>query len=100
VCKSWKSLLLVRLWACRLLVGCNENSHEVEIRAPRVFGFLEKRLYNEGAIVKEGQVLFLMGMKPFPVQVEGAKAALAVQKAVFETARLNLRPAPHPLAYL
>ena len=72
-----------------------------EIRAPRVCDFLDKRLYSKGAIMKEGQVLFLMGMKPFQVQVEGAKTAIAMQKAVFETARMNsARPAPHPLAYL
>jgi membrane fusion protein (multidrug efflux system) len=56
----------------------------------RVSGFLDKRVYTEGSMVKEGQVLFLMDKKPFQVQVDGYTAALARQKAAFETARMNL----------
>ncbi|MBN3755321.1 biotin/lipoyl-binding protein, partial [Paraburkholderia sp. Tr-20389] len=41
-----------------------QSSREVEIRA-RVDGFLERRLYDEGSLVKEGQVLFVMDRKPF-----------------------------------
>ena len=40
-------------------VAQTKSSQEVEIRA-RVSGFLDKRTYTEGAIVKEGEVLFLM----------------------------------------
>lgn len=70
-------------------VAQTQSSHQVEIRA-RVSGFLDRRLYTEGAVVKEGQVLFLMDKKPFQAQVDSAAAALARQKAAFETARLNL----------
>jgi membrane fusion protein (multidrug efflux system) len=55
-----------------------------------VNGFLERRVYTEGAFVKEGDVLFLMDRKPFQVQVDAAAAALARQQASLETARLNL----------
>jgi membrane fusion protein (multidrug efflux system) len=55
-----------------------------------VSGFLDKRMYTEGAVVKEGQVLFQMDAKPFQVQLDQAKAALARQEAALETARLNL----------
>ncbi len=65
----------------------------------RVSGFLDRRVYTEGAMVKAGQVLFLMDKKPFQAQVNGAAAALARQKAAMETARLNLERT-RPLAAL
>jgi membrane fusion protein, multidrug efflux system len=70
-------------------VAQTQSSHLVNIQA-RVSGFLDKRLYTEGAVVKEGQVLFQMDAKPFQVQLDQAKAALARQEAALETARLNL----------
>jgi membrane fusion protein (multidrug efflux system) len=70
-------------------VAQTQSSHEVEIRA-RVNGFLEKRVYAEGAIVKEGSILFLMDKKPFQAQVDASAAALARQKAAYEVARMNL----------
>ncbi len=70
-------------------VAQTQSSHQVEIRA-RVNGFLDKRVYTEGSMVKAGQVLFLMDKKPFQAQVDDAAAALARQKAALETARLNL----------
>jgi membrane fusion protein (multidrug efflux system) len=66
-----------------------QSSRQVSIQA-RVSGFLEKRVYTEGAIVNEGETLFLMDQKPFKVQLDQAKAALARQEAAFEVARLNL----------
>jgi len=70
-------------------VAQTQSSHEVEIRA-RVNGFLEKRMYTEGSIVKKGTVLFVMDKKPFQTQVNAAAAALARQKASLEVARMNL----------
>ena len=70
-------------------VAQTQSSHLVNIQA-RVSGFLDKRVYTEGAVVKEGQVLFQMDAKPFQVQLDQAKAALAKQEAALETARLNL----------
>ncbi|MGE5217913.1 MAG: efflux RND transporter periplasmic adaptor subunit [Chloroflexota bacterium] len=70
-------------------VAQTQSSHQVEIRA-RVNGFLDRRVYTEGAVVKAGQVLFLMDKKPFEAQVADAKAALARQNAALETARANL----------
>lgn len=70
-------------------VAHTQSSREVNIQA-RVNGFLEKRVYTEGSIVKAGQVLFLMDKKPFEAQVGAAAAALARQQAAMETARLNL----------
>src|SRR5258707_13761892 len=45
-------------------VAQTESSRQVDIRA-RVEGILEKRVYKEGAIVQEGQVMFEMERKPF-----------------------------------
>jgi membrane fusion protein (multidrug efflux system) len=70
-------------------VAQTQSSQLVNIYS-RVSGFLDKRVYTEGAVVKEGQVLFLMDKKPFQVQVDGYAAALARQKASLETARMNL----------
>jgi len=66
-----------------------ESSHQVEIMA-RVNGFLEKILYREGDVVKQGQTLFLMDKKPFVAQVEAARGALANTQAQLWTAQANL----------
>jgi membrane fusion protein (multidrug efflux system) len=66
-----------------------ESSRQVNIQA-RVNGFLEKRVYTEGAMVKEGQTLFLMDQKPFKAQLDQAEAALAQQQAALDVARKNL----------
>lgn len=70
-------------------VAQTQSSHLVNIHA-RVSGFLDKRMYAEGAVVKEGQTLFQMDARPFQVQFDQARAALAGHEAALETARLNL----------
>ncbi len=70
-------------------VAQTQSSREVNIYA-RVTGFLDRRLYTEGAPVGEGQILFRMDAKPFEVQLEQAKAALARQEAALAVARANL----------
>ena len=70
-------------------VAQTQSSRQVNIQA-RVSAFLEKRVYMEGEIVKEGQQLFLMDQKPFQVQLDQAKAALSRQEAAHKTARQNL----------
>jgi membrane fusion protein (multidrug efflux system) len=66
-----------------------ESAHQVEIVA-RVNGFLDKILYTEGAVVKQGQDMFLMDQKPFIAQAEAARASLANQRAQLWTAQANL----------
>ena len=46
-----------------------ESSRQVSIRA-RVSGFLDRRVYTEGAVVKAGRTLFLMDPKPFKAQLD------------------------------
>jgi len=70
-------------------VAQTQSSHLVNINA-RVSGFLDRRLYTEGSLVKKGQILFQMDAMPFQVQLDQARAALARQEAALETAHLNL----------
>lgn len=71
-------------------VGSTASSQQVEVRA-RVEGFLEKRLYAEGSIVNEGDIMFQMDAKPFETQVAAARAALAQQQAKLTTSSANLK---------
>jgi membrane fusion protein (multidrug efflux system) len=71
-------------------VGRTESSQQVEVRA-RVDGVLDQRLYDEGTIVKKGEVMFQMDPKPFEAQLAAAKSALAQQEAKLWTAKANLR---------
>jgi len=70
-------------------VAQTQSSRLVNIQA-RVTGFLERRVYTEGAMVREGDTLFLMDQKPFKAQLDQAEAAMARQKAAMETAKANL----------
>jgi membrane fusion protein (multidrug efflux system) len=70
-------------------VAQTQSSRLVNIQA-RVSGFLDRRVYTEGSLVKEGQVLFLMDRKPFQAQLDQARAALQQQQAALETTRSNL----------
>jgi len=70
-------------------VAQTQSSRQVNIQA-RVSGFLDKRVYTEGSIVKEGQVLFLMDKKPFQAQVDAAKAQLSKTQAALDVAKSNL----------
>jgi membrane fusion protein (multidrug efflux system) len=52
----------------------------VEVRA-RVEGILLSREYQEGSVVKEGDVLFLIDPAPYESELESAKARLGQEKA-------------------
>jgi membrane fusion protein (multidrug efflux system) len=71
-------------------VAQTESSRAVEIRA-RVDGFLDKRLYTEGTMVRAGQPLFQMDRKPFEAALQSAEGQLEQQRAKLETAVANLR---------
>ncbi|EIK95508.1 RND family efflux transporter MFP subunit [Pseudomonas sp. M47T1] len=70
-------------------VAQTTSFREVEIRA-RVAGFLEKRLYTEGDLVKAGQTLFQMDRKPFEASLLSAQGQLAQQQARWEVAKATL----------
>lgn len=70
-------------------VAQTQSSRQVEIRT-RIAGFLDKRVYQEGQMVKEGDVLFVLDKKPSEAQLLSAQAQLAQQKARLTTAQANL----------
>jgi len=71
-------------------VAQTQSSREVEIRA-RVDGFLDKRMYTEGNMVRAGQPLFQMDRKPFEAALQSAQGQLEQQRAKLDTAEANLR---------
>jgi membrane fusion protein (multidrug efflux system) len=72
-----------------VFVAQTQSSQAVTIAA-RVSGFLDKRVYTEGAVVKAGQVMFRMDQKPFQAQVDAAAAALQRNQAALDVATANL----------
>lgn len=79
-------------------VAQTQSSQAVNIQA-RVSGFLDKRVYKEGSLVKAGQVLFRMDPKPFQAQVDAAAAAMQRNQASLQVATANLKRT-RPLAQL
>ncbi len=73
----------------REYIAQTQSSQAVNIQA-RVSGFLDKRVYTEGAVVKAGQVLFRMDQKPFQAQLDAANAALQRNQAAMLVAKQNL----------
>ena len=70
-------------------VAQTESSRQVDIVA-RVSGYLDKIAYQEGELVKEGQVLFQLDQKPFQAQLDAAKGELFAQQARLKTATATL----------
>ena len=66
-----------------------QSSQSVNIQA-RVSGFLDRRVYTEGEVVRAGQVLFLMDPKPLQAQVDAAQAQLNNAQAALDVAKFNL----------
>ncbi len=64
----------------REYVGQTNGSREVEIRA-RVNGIIEKRLYEEGSVVKAGQALFRLDSATYAAAAAQAEAAVASAEA-------------------
>jgi len=74
--------------------GQTAGSRETEVRA-RVSGILQRRLYEEGAVVKAGQPLFQIDSATFHNQLASAEAAVAVAQARLNQAqREHARLAP------
>ena len=70
-------------------VGQTESTRQVQIRA-RVDGFLDRRIYTEGSLVKAGDVMFQQDPKPFQATLDAALGALGEQQARLQTANDNL----------
>jgi membrane fusion protein (multidrug efflux system) len=66
-----------------------ESSQLVQIRT-RVSGFLDKRTYKEGGLVKQGQTLFQIDRKPFEAQLAAARGEFSAQQARHAVAQATL----------
>jgi membrane fusion protein (multidrug efflux system) len=62
------------------LVGQAKGAQDVEIRA-RVEGFVDSVAYQEGTLVRKGQILYRIDPKPFEATLANAKADLATWQA-------------------
>jgi len=71
------------------MVGQAEGIPTVEIRA-RVEGYLENWSFQEGSIVKKGQLLFTIEKNQYINSVDYAKATLENAEATWEYSRLNV----------
>ncbi len=68
------------------LPGRIAATRTAEVR-PRISGIVVERVFQQGSIVKEGDVLYRIDPKPFQVQVDSAEATLRRAKAVQLQAR-------------
>jgi len=69
-------------------VAQTQSASQVQIVA-RVDGFLDKRVYTEGSMVKGNEVMYQQDPKPFQATLSAAKAALAEQQARLQVATDN-----------
>ncbi|WP_159517596.1 efflux RND transporter periplasmic adaptor subunit [Sunxiuqinia indica] len=66
-----------------------EGQQTVEIR-PRIAGYIDEILVDEGAYVNKGQVLFRLNAQDIQAQVRSAEAQVKVAEAQVRTAEINL----------
>ena len=71
-------------------VASTDGSVNATIRA-QVSGYLIKRYYKEGDVVKKGQRLFQIDPRLFQAALDQAKGELALQQARWNTAKANLQ---------
>src|SRR6202034_1893008 len=69
-------------------LGRIEAPNRVSVVA-RVTAFLEKRLFNEGAEVKTGELLYQLERGPFEADLESKKAQVLQLQATLENAKLT-----------
>ncbi|HMH96152.1 MAG TPA: efflux RND transporter periplasmic adaptor subunit [Bradyrhizobium sp.] len=69
--------------------GRIEAKNKVDLRV-RVDGFLEKRLFDEGMDVKEGELLFVIEKGLYQAAVDQAKAALETAQSTLKLADLDV----------
>jgi membrane fusion protein (multidrug efflux system) len=73
-------------------VGTLRAVHQVDVRA-RVRGFLKQRSFEEGQLVREGEVLFAIDPSTYEVRLREAQGALARAHAAVTRARRDLERA-------
>ena len=83
------SPLVQRLTEWDEFTGRFEATEAVEVRA-RVSGYLEAVNFSDGAMVNEGDVLFVIDPRPYQTAVDQAKADVASAQARFDWASAEL----------
>ena len=73
----------------REYVGRIAADTTVEVRA-RIEGFLDKQLFKDGAMVKQGEMLFMIDPRQYEATVAAARARLAKAKADLVAAQSNV----------
>lgn len=71
-------------------VGRVEATDEFEVR-PRVEGYIESRNFEEGQIVEQGQLLYVIDPKPFRAALSNQRARLEQAVTALEVAERNFR---------
>lgn len=69
-----------------------EGKENIEIR-PKVEGFIEKVLIDEGEEVKKGQLLFILNAPQYEQEVRNAEAAISSAKADVSSAEIGVEKA-------
>jgi membrane fusion protein, multidrug efflux system len=69
--------------------GRTEAVHSVDIR-PRVTGYLVKMPFEEGAEVKQGDLLFVVDPRPYKAQVDQAQGQVDLYQASLKLAKTTL----------
>lgn len=82
---------IVREW-----VGTLDGSENADIRA-RVAGYLQKKDYQEGSYVKEGDLLFEIDPRPFESALDEAKSQLDQAQAVQLATQADFERSPGSL---
>ncbi len=70
--------------------GRTDAQETVEIRA-RVQGFLKERAFEEGGLVKKGDLLFVIESREYDEDLKKAQADLAREEALLAKARLDMQ---------
>ena len=70
------------------LTGRASATRKAEVR-PQVTGILQKRLFVEGSIVKQGDQLYQIDPSVYEANVKSAEAALASAKATLHSTRMK-----------
>lgn len=72
---------------------------QVEVRG-RVDGYIERRTFDIGSDVRQGQVLYVLDARPYQAEADRARGALAQASAEVVQAEANLRKAEQDLERL
>ena len=80
-----KDVPIIREW-----VGSTDGYVNAKIHA-QVQGYLIKQNYQEGSLVKKGQILFEIDPRPFQAALEEAKGRLAIAEGQVYTDKANLQ---------